>query len=145
MGALSRAVLIEAVSEIGQRWLPYAIAVTPVGGIMSHPTKAHAAGEMKRQWRYFRNRSGFETIKNFSPHATIIDRGRKRGVTPIGQARKKSHRKQAVHHDAKMLGSKQAPTGITKPVWRYINTTARPDISAKAIAKAEASFPASPQ
>ena len=39
-----------------------------------------------------------------------------------------------------MLGSKQAPIGVTRAVWRRINKVERFDISARAIAKAEAAF-----
>lgn len=140
MERLSRAVLVESVGEIGRRWLPYAIAITPVGGVLSKPTKAHAPGLMKKSWQYFRNRDGFETLKNYAPHGIIIDRGRRRGVTAKGAVRDRSHRAGKVNKAAKMLGSKQAPIGITRAVWRRINRVERYDISARAIAKAEAAF-----
>ena len=41
---------------------------------------------------------------------------------------------------AKMLGSKQAPIGVTRAVWRRINRVERYDISARAIAVAESQF-----
>lgn len=140
MELLGRAVLVAAVGEIGKRWLPYAIAITPVGGVLSRPTKAHAPGLMKKSWQYFRNRDGFETLKNYAPHAMIIDRGRKKGVTAKGERRDASHRRGKVNKAAKMLGSKQAPIGVTRAVWRRINRVERYDISARAIAVAESQF-----
>ncbi len=140
MEALSRAVLVAAVGEIGKRWLPYAIAITPVGGILSRRRKDRAPGMMKRSWQYFRSRDGFEQLKNYAPHAAIIDRGRKKGVTAKGAKRDASHRKGKVNKDARMLGSKQAPSGVNRVVWRRINKVERFAISARAIALAEAGF-----
>jgi len=142
MEQLSRAVLVAAVGEIGKRWLPYAIAITPVGGILSRRRKDRAPGLMKKSWQYFRNRDGFETLKNYAPHAIIIDRGRKKGVTAKGAVRDASHRRGKVNKNARMLGSKQAPIGVTRAVWRRINKVERFDISARAIAVAESQFKA---
>lgn len=137
---LSRAVLVESVGEIGRRWLPYAIAITPVGGVLSRRRKDRAPGLMKKSWQYFRNRDGFETLKNYAPHGIIIDRGRKKGVTAKGAVRAASHKKGKVNKNARMLGSKQAPIGVTRAVWRRINKVERYDISRRAIDVAEASF-----
>lgn len=139
--ALCAAVLANAVDEIGARWFPLAQARTPIGGIFSKRRRDRAPGLLQRSWVRYRNRTGFEKIKNVAPHSVIIDRGRKRGVTPVGQQRDRSHRKGKPIKTARMLGSVQAPQGMTRPTWKRINGVERPEISRRAIAKAEASVP----
>ncbi len=127
--ALCRELLKAAVHEIGRRWLPLARSLTPV-----------RSGLMKKSWRYFQNtkgettaggggggnrgNDGYESVKNFAPYGAIIDRGRKRASKPWRNSGK-----------APMLGSKQARSGVTKPVWRRI-LAKREEISAAAIDRA---------
>lgn len=141
---LCRAVLVEAVQEIGRRWLPLAIARTPIGGIMSKARRDRAPGMMQRGWRWKISRAGTKRLSNEAPHALIIDRGRKRGVTPVGaksRVRARRGKKLKPNKSAKWLGSKLAPQGVTRPVWRIINKAQRAEISRIAIRKAEASVP----
>lgn len=115
---LCRELLKAAVHEIGRRWVPLARSLTPV-----------RSGLMKKSWRYFQNEKGettkgggggegrgedgYESVKNYAPHAAIIDRGRKRGGKGKGHPWRNSGK-------ARMLGSRQAPRGVTMPVWRRI-------------------------
>ncbi len=101
-------------AEIARRALPYARAITPVGGVLSrdrHP------GQMKGSWNGGVNVIG-GWVATDAPYGAVIDRGRKRGFTKRGEERKrfKKGEKKRVNKAAPMLGSKQAPRGILRPV-----------------------------
>lgn len=117
----TRVVGSAAIQEIGKRFHAYAVPITPIGGIF---TKDRHPGLMKRSWQMGGGSDLRATLGNTAPYATIIDRGRKRGVTPIGASKipgfKRKHRKGKANKQAKMMGSKQAPQGITRPVWKRI-------------------------
>lgn len=109
-------------------------ALTPVG---SAATKDRRPRRLKRSLKMTPGRP-ITIGDQASPHAQVIDRGRKRGFTPRGQKRVRGRkgRKRKVNKLAPMLGSKQAPQGITRPAWRTVQ--AKHDaIVAKAIAEAE--------
>lgn len=134
---LARTVLQQAAWEIQKRWLPYVRAITPIGGAL---TRDKHPGLAKRSWRVVTVREGVWRLSNLVAHAHILDRGRRHGVTPIGaksRARAKKGTKLAPNKRARMLGSVQAPQGMTKPTWRRVGKTERAQISQLAIDRAE--------
>lgn len=141
---LVAAVLVEARDELALRWLPLAIRLTPIGGIMSKARRDRAPGLMQRSWRWKIGRGGAKQLSNPAPHSFVIDRGRKRGVTPTTSKKRVRARRGetlATNPRARMLGSVLAPRGVTRPVWARLNKVERAAISKIAIQKAEASVP----
>jgi hypothetical protein len=142
------AVVAEAAKEIASETrdgmarfaLPRARAIAPVGGALS---KDKNPGRLKRSIRLVPSTRPEDPAMVVSegtdaPHASIIDRGRRRGVTPTGQkrVRAKKGEKLKPNKQAKMLGSKQAPAGIKRPVVAATMKEAEA-IATRAIAKAE--------
>lgn len=134
----ARGVMVAGAEEIRRRFLAYAQALTPVGGSLGpdrHP------GLLKRSWKASGavTATGVAAIGNAAEHAAIINRGRRRGVTPIGsktRVRAAKGKKLKPNKKARMLGSKQAPQGMTRPTWKRIKAE-REAITARAIAVAE--------
>lgn len=115
-----RAIAQSGSAEVAKRAAAYAGPLTPIGGVL---TKDRHPGLMKRSWVQSSSTPGITALGNTAPYAGIIDRGRKRGVTPIGakqRLRSRGKKKLKPNKQARMLGSKQAPAGITRPLWRRL-------------------------
>lgn len=101
------------VSKMADAALPIAKAIAPVGGVT---TKDKHPGMLKKSITKIIE-GGIPHIVTDVPHGNIIDRGRRRGVTPKGEKRVRSKRGQKLkpNKKAKMLGSIQARRGIGRP------------------------------
>jgi hypothetical protein len=112
---------------------PYSRAITPVGGTRG---RDRHVGLLKSSWTERGAPGGMMILNNRASYSNIIDRGRKRGVTPRGQKRT-SHKKGKPHPEARMLGSVQARAGLRRPTVKYV-MGAREAIVRKAITRLEA-------
>lgn len=144
--ALATTLKRAAGKEIAKRMDVYMREIAPVGGLVFDVDKGRIIGSRDRHpgllKSSFRILPGEDRIReeNTAPHAMIIDRGRKRGFTPRGQKRvrlKRSDRKRKGNKQAPMLGSKQAPQGMTRPAFKRVQAE-REAIVSRAIDAAEA-------
>jgi hypothetical protein len=122
----------KAKEEVAKRTLAYAVGLAPVGGKVSpdrNPGRLKAS--LKRVTEY-----GQGKVVSDSPYGGIINRGRKRGITPKGQKRVRSSEKTKPHAEAKILGSPLAPQGISTPVLKRLNSE-REEILRSAIEQTE--------
>ncbi len=133
--AMRKELQLAAQAEAFRQIKPLVRAYTPVGGIL---TKDRHPGQMKTQWVERDRTGGTKVVASLTPYGGIIDRGRKRGVTPRGAKRAKAKRGEKLkpHKEARMLGSKQARSGITRPAVKTIMDR-RESIIRVAIAAAE--------
>lgn len=120
----TKAVLRGTRDSAAQEGLRYAQAVAPVGGVLSKDKKP---GRLKKSIRLVSKKDSDFAARVVSqspdaPHAAIIDRGRKRGVTPKGKKRVRAREGEKLRprKDSKMLGSRQAPSGISKVVGKRL-------------------------
>jgi hypothetical protein len=93
-------------------------------------------GRLKGGYRTVRRADGSRVLINDVSYFTIINRGRRRGFTPRGQQRVRRRKGMKVNKAAPMLGSKQAPRGMTRPVVRAI-MGARPQLLRRIFDRAE--------
>lgn len=105
---------------------------TPVGGVLSrdrHP------GQMLRSWRATAAGGPKSTsvAVNQAPHGQIIDMGRRRAQSWVSikasgkrtwghRRRDAALRKSKAKRAGKMLGSKLAPRGVTRPMWKWLKS-----------------------
>lgn len=137
-----------ATTEAADRYFQKVLALAPVGGRLSKPTKAHAPGLLKSKTRVFSEQAKFSKVYGVSlggPAKYIIDRGRKKNINAYRVRRrgkllnaKGAGGSYTVPAGRRMLGSLQAPKGVTRPAWMLLKREEEA-IGKVAIAKAEAS------
>jgi len=113
--------------EAAKRYMVHVLNLAPVGGRLSKPTKAHPPGLLKGRTRIQAQQGKFSKIYGVTlggPAKYIIDRGRKKNVNAyrVRRSGKLIKAKGAgggytVPAGRRMLGSLQAPKGVTRPAW----------------------------
>lgn len=132
LGAKAAKVSTEVTTQVRDRGLELSKQVAPVGGKL---TRDRHPGQLRDSLKPIEEDGAAKVVSDV-PYGGVINRGRKRGITPQGQKRVRAKRGEKVKPNpkAKMLGSPQAPRGITRPVRQRL-AKELPAIVEKAVAK----------
>lgn len=133
--------------EAARRYMQHVLALAPVGGRLSKPTKAHPPGLLRSRTRIVSEQAKFSKVYAVAlggPAKYIIDRGRKKNVNAYRVRRsgklikaKGAGGSYTVPAGRRMLGSLQAPKGVTRPAWKLLKREEEA-VGQYAIRKAEA-------
>jgi hypothetical protein len=136
VGAMAQTLGRVLVRQVGARAGILVKAISPIGGVL---TKDRHAGLLKASWSEMVTDTSV-AWRDTAPHAVIINRGRRRGITPIGAGKRvrqpKHGRAIRSHPQARMLGSTQARAGILSPTLKYLRAEID-KLAEKAISAAE--------